>query len=114
MLSFNLDRVCKIRAPVLRPCERIEKLNECFWYIVSKVSTPSTVPATRKFKRMKQSVSLTPRGSVTGPKRTPAHLGDAWQSKTEYEVEKVGKRRMFRCCLSLTFVVDIDSFVYHM
>ena len=33
-----------------------------------------------------------PTGSETGHKRTPTHLGDAWQSKIEYEVAKIGKR----------------------
>lgn len=73
-----------------------------FWYCLLSVSlfalfvtvgkkptTPAPVAKSRKFKRMKQSVSLTPRGSRTGPKRTPVNLGDAWQHKSEYEVEKV-------------------------
>ena len=29
------------------------------------------------------------RGLNGGPKRTPSHLGDAWQTKTLYEVEQV-------------------------
>ena len=33
--------------------------------------------------------SLKPRGAEGGPKRTPPHLGDAWQKKTDYEVEQV-------------------------
>ena len=36
-----------------------------------------------------QMTSLKPRGAEGGPKRTPPHLGDAWQKKTDYEVEQV-------------------------
>jgi hypothetical protein len=36
-----------------------------------------------------QMTSLKPRGAEGGPKRTPPHLGDAWQKKNEYEVEQV-------------------------
>jgi hypothetical protein len=36
-----------------------------------------------------QMTSLKPRGAEGGPKRTPPHLRDAWQKKTDYEVEQV-------------------------
>lgn len=42
--------------------------------------------------------TLKPRGAEGGPKRTPPHLGDAWQHKPAYEVEEVIP------CLHYTFL----------
>ena len=39
--------------------------------------------------KLVQMTTLKPRGAEGGPKRTPPHLGDAWQNKTAYEVEEV-------------------------
>ncbi len=34
--------------------------------------------------------ALKPRGADGGPKRTPPHLGDAWQKQASYDVEEEG------------------------
>ena len=52
-----------------------------------------------------QMTSLKPRGAEGGPKRTPPHLGDAWQKKTDYEVEQV--TTTFLSCIKCQFVIDI-------
>jgi hypothetical protein len=39
--------------------------------------------------KLVQMTSLKPRIVEGGPKRTPPHLEDAWQEKTDYEVEHV-------------------------
>ena len=91
--------------------EREAERERCVLKIVSKVGTPSIVCTTRKFKRIKQTLPLTPKGSETGPNRTPSHFGNSWQSTTDYEVEKLGKRAIFRNCLIIILDVDIDSFV---
>jgi hypothetical protein len=39
--------------------------------------------------KLVQMTTLKPRGVEGGPKRTPPHLGDAWQNKPSYEVDEV-------------------------
>ncbi len=109
LLSYIFDRVRQIRAPLHDHVkEREAERGCCVLKIVSKVGTPSNISTTRKFKRMKPSLSQAPRASETDPKRTASHhLGDAWQSKTEYEIKKEGKRALFPKCLIYYFVVDV-------
>ncbi len=56
--------------------------------------------------KLVQMTALKPRGADGGLKRTPPHLGDAWQKQASYDVEEVS----IDVAVFFWVVVDIHPF----